>query len=290
MHKIKKKSILRYMRLLFFLFCCVISALGSWYAWEHTSELRQFVNKHIPSSQLRTLEIRYSAEEIMQAHKTELLKSPEYTFLEPKLLFYPYVLMEVKYSKGNGETNEGILLWGLNDGEMVIKTATWEKTHGFEDCLAAKIDKNDFRILDALIVNGGMVERDKLYTLFNVDQASVDHWIDRCREKKLIATSGNKLRLHVQNAILKNEPVTLIDQPLVTQPANTLRRVKGRYSITQITHLAEIAFGQEFAIRKTEEVFLPIYAISVQNPDGSIFTTHWNALNGKKLDKGFSIQ
>jgi hypothetical protein len=272
------------MRIIIYLI--ILSALGTsgWYAWQHGGPIRKYIDNHLPANSYCTLEIRHSAEEIMQAQKTNLLKNQGYSFLEPKLLFYPYLLMDVKYSKQGSATSEGILLWGLNDGEMVLHTGTWEKTHGFEDCLAAKANKNDFKIIEALIANGGIIDREKLYQTFNVDADAIDAWVDSCRQKKLVVNSGNKFRLHFQNPRLQTEPVTTIDQLLVTQPAKYSQQKKARYTSSQIKRLAQTAFGTDFAIRKTEKVFLPVFAISVQNPDGSILTTHWNALNGKKFD------
>jgi hypothetical protein len=275
------------MRLITILVVALLVGWGGYYAFKHSEPIRQFAHNALPSGEFRTLEIRYSAEEIMQSHKNELLKNSSYSFLEPKLLFYPYLMMDVKYAKGRGATGEGILLWGLNDGEMVIHTGTWEKTHGFEDCLAAKADKNDFKIIQTLVENGGIIDREKLYGFFNVDQEVIDRWTESCRIKKIIATGGNQLRLHLQNPLLKTEPATILDQPLVTQPAKHFHKVKGEYSTNQIKHFAQIAFGYDFAIRRTQEVYLPIYALAVQNPDGSVFTTYWNALNGKKMDTGF---
>jgi hypothetical protein len=274
-------------RKIFFICLLATLGLGSWYVWQHSGNLGQVAQGYLPSSEFRTLEIRHSADEIMQAHKSEFLKNQGYVFLEPKLLFWPYLLMEVKYSKGNRATGEGELLWGLNDGEMVIHTATWEKTHGFEDCLAARADKNDFKILEALAEHGGSMEREKIYNLFNVDQEIIDGWLESCRTKKLIACSGNKFRLHLEKPLLKTEPITTVDQSLVMQPAKNVQKMRATYSENQIKNLAQIAFGQEFAIRRCQHVYLPVHSISVQNPDGSTLTTYWNALNGKKLE-GFN--
>ena len=66
----------------------------------------------------------------------ELLKDTDHVFLEPTLKFVPYLLMDVKYIRTQDKTGEGVILWGLVDGEMVINTGTWEKTHGFTDCIA----------------------------------------------------------------------------------------------------------------------------------------------------------
>ena len=273
------------MSMRFILLVGVLSILGfgSWYSWEHVAPVRQFVFQKLSTNEFRTLEIRYSAEEIMETHKTELLKNQGYAFSEPKLLFYPYLLMDVKYSKGRSSTTEGIVLWGLNDGEMVVDTATWESTHGFEDCLVAKADKNDFKLLEVLAESGGALDREKIYRHFNVDPEVIDRWIESCREKKLVVISGNKYRLHFQNPHLQSEPITALDQPLVTLPTQYSHKIKGRYSPSQIKHFAQTAFGADFAMRRTQEVFLPVYSIAIQNPDGSTLTTYWNALNGQRF-------
>ncbi|MFN0064647.1 MAG: hypothetical protein ACKVOH_00235, partial [Chlamydiales bacterium] len=80
-------------------------------------------------------------------------------------------------------------------------------------------------------------------------------------------------------------PITHLAEPLVTQEGKSNVKMKKRYSVSQIRKLTEIAFGTNFAIRKMQQVFLPVYMISVQNPDGSVRTTHWNALNGQRFDR-----
>jgi hypothetical protein len=110
---------------------------GGWYTWDKVDFVRNIIENKLLAKEFRTLELRYSADQIIQNHREELLKDDHYSLLDPELLFHPYLLMEVKYSKPNNLTGEGILLWGLIDGEMVLDTQTWEKTHGFEDCLLA---------------------------------------------------------------------------------------------------------------------------------------------------------
>ena len=92
--------------------------------------LPQMKNKTLDflhSKQFKTLEVRYSAEAIMDAHKRELLKDNEQVFLEPSLKFHPYLLMEVKYTANQDKTGEGVILWSLVDGEMVINTNFWKR-------------------------------------------------------------------------------------------------------------------------------------------------------------------
>ncbi len=272
------------MRLFWGLSILATFCIGGWYAWENVSPLRKFVHEKLNTTGFQTLEIRHLADEIMESNKTSLLKDSNYAFLEPQLYFYPYLLMEIKYSKDRTCTQEGTLLWGLMDGEMVVDTQTWETTHGFEDCLLANADKNDFKVIKSLIKQGGSSGSDFLYSDFNVEQKVLDGWLSSCCSKKLVVACGNHYRLHFEDPRLEIKPITKLNQALVTQPTKHSLKVKNRYSLTQIKKLAQIAFGGDFAIRKTEHVYLPVYKIGVQNPDGSTRTVFFNALNGKPLE------
>ena len=259
-------------------------AAGGWYVWDRFPILQDIIEEKIHSRDFHTLEVRFSADDIMKRHKNELLKGKGYSYLEPKLTFYPYLMMDMKFSRDQIFTEEGMLLWGLYDGEMVVDTGTWERSHGFEDCLLARATKNDFKVLRAILQMGSSIDREQLYKKFKVEPESVDKWVASCRDKKLIVSAGNKFRIHLQNPQIEMVPITHLAEPLVTQPTKSAVKVNKRYGVSQIKNLTEIAFGNNFAIRKMQQVFLPVYQISIQNPDGSIRITHWNALNGKAFD------
>ncbi|MCH9610465.1 MAG: hypothetical protein S4CHLAM81_12390 [Chlamydiales bacterium] len=246
--------------------------------------LQDLVEEKVHSRNFHTLEIRFSADDIMRRHKNELLKGKGYSYLEPKLAFYPYLMMDMKFSRDHIFTEEGMLLWGLYDGEMVIDTGSWETSHGFEDCLLVHASKNDFKVLRAILEMGSAIDREQLYKKFKVEPEVVDKWVASCRDKKLIVSSGNKFRIHLQNPQIESIPITNLAEPLVTQPTKSAVKMKKRYSVSQIKKLTEIAFGSNFAIRKMQQVFLPVYQIAIQNPDGSVRTTYWNALNGEAFD------
>jgi len=256
---------------------------GGYWTWNYQPKVRAKIEDLLSSATFQTLEVRYSAESIMEAHKKELLKDTDHVFLEPTLKFVPYLLMDVKYIRTQDKTGEGVILWGLVDGEMVINTGTWEKTHGFTDCIASNATRHEFKIINALAARGGSWDRDGLSKFLNIENNILDTWVDSCRKKSLIVQNGNTYRLHLQNPKLQVIPETKLDQWLVTKPTKHALRVKKRYRPAQIENIARAAFGNDFAIRKTTEIFLPVYSIVVQNPDGSQMTTYWNALNGKRL-------
>ncbi len=273
----------------FILFCITGFFLlsGGMYFWKQkppSLESYKEMLAEFTKQQIETLEIQYTAEGIMASHEKELLKGQGYIFLDPQLLFQPYIVMDVKYTQKKGDPKEGKLLWSLMDGEMVLDTKSWEKTHGYEDFLLAKATSNDLKLIQAVIDGGGSIDREQLYGKFKIDSDQVDRWITSCRAKKLLFASGSKLKLHLQTPKLAQEPITLFAHYPVLSPIQNATKMKKKYSSTQIKGLLQKAFGEDFAIRKTEEIFLPIYQITVQNPDDSYSRSYWNALTGKRFE------
>lgn len=265
------------------------AVFGGYHYLNKSEKLQNFVSQKFDSGTFHTLEIRYTPDSIMEAHRQELLTDSNHTFLTPTLHFYPYLLMEVKYSASDSKTNEACILWSMDDGEMVTTTATWEMSHGFEDCIKANVDRNDFKIINSLASNHGTMSRKELGDYIHVEPEVLERWIDSCKKKKLVVQNGNHYRLHFQTPKLKLRPETALDHYLVTQPYKNALRQPKKYSRRQIERIANLAFESDFTIRNITEIFLPVYRIDVQNPDGSVLTTYWNALNGKKFDKLHSI-
>ena len=260
------------------------------WVWFNYPETRVYISKIANNKNFNTLEVRYSAETIMDKYRKELLKDSNHTYLEPDLRFHPYLLMEVKYNRSSDKTGEGVILWSLVDGEMVINTASWEMTHGFKDCIGYGADKDDFKIINTLASKGGSLDRESISKILNVDADVLDQWLDGCRRKSLIVQTGNNYRLHFQNPKIQVLPETKIDQSIVTKSGKYKARITKRIRSSQIESIARSAFGDGFAIRKKTEIFLPVYSIVVQNPDGSLTTTYINALNGKKLSQSHHIE
>lgn len=267
--------------------CLAVFFAGFW-AWNFAPHFRTKVEDFFTSNTFQTMEVRYSAEHIMETHRKDLLKDSEHVFLEPTLKFYPYLLMEVKYNRSNDRTGEGVILWGLVDGEMVINASTWEKTHGFGDCIASNATRQEFKIINALAGHGSSWDREGLSKFLNIENHMLDAWAETCRKKSLIVQSGNTYRLHLQNPRLQVIPETKLDLSLVTKHIKQhVDRAKKHFRAAQIEQIARAAFGPDFAIRKTSEVFLPVFSITVQNPDGSLMTSYWNALNGARISQPF---
>jgi hypothetical protein len=278
------------MRILLTLVTVACAGYGLYWVSSTHPEIKTKIEEVLDTGYFHTLEVRYGANQIMESHRRELLKDNRHKYLEPLLKFYPYLLLEVKYTLSDEKTREGVVLWDLTDGEMVIDTKNWEKTHGFGDCINANTSRHEFKILNILAKKGGSIDRDGLSKALQVENDILDGWIDSCRKKKLIVQSGNRYRLHLERPKLKTAPQTQIEERLVTKPYRHAIRLPRRFSISQIEQLAKSAFGNDFAIRKTTDVYLPVHSIVVQNPDGSIHSSHWNALNGKRLSQTYYVE
>ncbi len=256
---------------------------GLYYFTNTHPEIKAKVMDIVYSGDFHTLEARLSARQIMDGNRRRLLKDDRHTFLEPTTLFTPYLLMEIKYTKLDHTTGEGILLWDLIDGEMVMNTQGWDKTHGYADCIKARLSKNELKLVNLLAERGGALDRGTLVKILSAENETLDKVIDSCRRKKLIVLSGNQFRLHLKNPKISVVPETIIDDHLVTKSLKNAQRLSQRFSQWQIRQLAEATFGPDFAIRSTLMVYLPIYSITVGNPDGTVHTSYWNAISGKEI-------
>lgn len=261
-----------------------IAAVGGYWLWNHNGSLWDNIHYYVENGEIMTLEARYTPEQIMEAHRRDLLVDAQHAYDAPDYKFHPYLLMDVKYIDSDRKTREGVILWSLLDGEMVINTDTWDKTHGFEDAINADANVNDFRILNALARDSGQLSREQLQKELHIENDTLNSWIESARKKQLVIVKGNIVQLHFQNPKILVTPNTKINHWLVTKPYENTQRVSRKYSNSQIEKVAKAAFGNEFTVRTIQEVFLPVYRIGVLNPDGSVLTTYWNALNGQRIN------
>lgn len=271
------------MRIVLSLILSAAAGVGYWQYQKGNFDPKKTLDSLMNKEGFPTLEIRYSASQIMEANRRDLIKDMRHKYLDPELMFYPYLLLDVKFTLRE-KTKEGILLWDMVDGEMVIDTKDWQKTHGFADCIKAVADKNEFKLIKTLAKKGGQSDREALLKSLSIENDLLENWIDSCRRKKLIVLSGNKYRLHIERPILEALPETRIEERLVTKTLNNASRATKRFSAGQIERMCKAAFGIDFVIKKSSLIHLPVHSIVVQNPDGSVHTTHWNALNGRRLN------
>lgn len=264
----------------------IVIGWGGWWIWQNT-ETKEIIYQYIENGTLVTLESKYTPQQIMEAHRAELIGKEKRTYQESSLHYSPYLLLEVKYYTEDKKSREGILLWGMENGEIVLNTETWETTHGFKDCLDCEANRNDFKVLQALARKSGLLSIEELQKDLHVEREMLEGWIESAQKKHLIVQKGNLIHLHFENPKILVSPQTEIKQYLVSKPFVSIQKGAKTYSRAQIVKLAKTAFGNEFTIRHEQEIFLPVYGISVLNPDGSTHVSEWNAINGQRI-KGHS--
>ena len=268
-----------------FLIGALALAFGSWYTWEqYSDELIDLVQDSQKKGSIITFELATSPDLMAQKLQKELLKSPEHSFGQTVVKFVPYLLMDIKYPREDKKTEEAKVLWSLENGEMVLDTATFETTHGFEDCINSQASEDDFRILHALSRKCGVLTKEGIADELGMDPDVLQDRLEVLRKKHLISLRQENIRLHFQSPLLRVQPQTKFAQSFVTKEVAPGMQIKAKYSKDACRKVAKAAFGHDFAIRYEEIVFVPIFLIEVKNPDGSILKTYWNGLTGKKYD------
>jgi hypothetical protein len=262
----------------------ILLVCGGWWAWHSIAftNWKDQILQYIDNRDIVTLEARFSPQQIIEAHRSELLGNDKRTLQNTILKYYPYLLLDVKYPD-QAKTREGVLLWGLNDGEMVLNTETWEKTHGFRDCLECQATRSDFKILQALARRQGIMTSEELQKELQVEREILNSWIEGAKKKHLIVQKGNSWQLHFENPKLLVTPQTKIQQHLVSKPLGEGQKMAKTYSRGQIIEMTQAAFGADFKIRSEQEIFLPVYSLEILNPDESMQISEWNALTGQRI-------
>ena len=256
---------------------------GGWWLYTTNEHVTGFVQQYVENGEFITLKARYTPEQIMELHRKELLVDDQHSYKESAIKYQPYLLLDVKYSQADKKTREGILFWSLVNGEMVLNSDTWEQTHGFEDAINANATRTDFQLMYALAKNKGTANFDQLKKELHVENETLQTWVNSALGKHLVIQKGNDIQLHFQDPKILVMPETKGNDMLVKKPYNYAQRMTRKYNVNQIQKIAKVAFGDDFTIRRSTEVFLPVYSIEVLNPDGSIFTSYWNAVNGQRI-------
>lgn len=277
--EINERSFFRFPILLFFIFV----VLGGWWVWEYHVVWKDLLYQYIENHEIMTLESKYTPEQIMESHRQELLGAGgKRSFLDPSNKYFPYLLLDVKYSEDN-KSREGVLLWSMTDGEVVLNTNTWETTHGFKDCLECRASRQDFKILRTLAHHPGPISFEELLKELHLERDILEPWVEETKQKHLVVQKGGLLQLHFENPKILITPQTQVKHHFVSKPIQSAQRVARVFSRNQIVEMAKAAFGTDFTIRSEQEIYLPAYSLGVVNPDGSVHHSDWNAITGQRM-------
>jgi hypothetical protein len=258
---------------------------GSWWLYHNNDKVEQFVDSYSSKGKNQpflALEAQYTAAEIEEAHRSELPDDRVDDNIQPALLLYPYLLLDVVYNNPDQRSREAVILWNMDNGEIVLDTNTWQTTRGLGRLVDAQADQSDYEIVKALSAAGGKTRRDHLVRALKTDVGTADEWLDNARNKGLIVQEGNSYRLRDPNLRLNSFVATNINGRLATKPYARTKKQSTTFNKEQIKLAAQAILPPNVTVRELKEVFLPVYGISLTHPDGSIETTYWNALNGQK--------
>lgn len=272
------------MRLLMTLLTLAISGYGFFWMTDKHPDLKQKAEELLNFRSTTALETRFDSSQVMETYQKKLLKEKGSRYLDPTLKFFPHLLLEVKYCDSKKRTKEGFILWDLTDGEMVLNTKTWDKTHGFADCILTNVNSNEIRLLHVFADQGGTCETVTLLKKARIDLPILEILLRSCLKKNLITSLGdNKYRLHLEDPKLIVTPETKLHEQLTTHPHKGVERATKNFSRAQVERLIKMSFGESFSVRSATELYLPVHRIAIQKPDGSVRTAHFNALTGKEL-------
>lgn len=252
-----------------------LASLAIWTVWHHLD--------YVENGDFLTLEARYTPDEILDAQRTRLLGGSARSFKNVSIKYHPYLMLEVKYLSPDKQSREGNVLWSLYDGEILLNSETGDRTHGYHDAIVNQATRNDYKLLHALAKQGGALPLDQLQRELRLDEDGIDNWVNSARTKHLVTQKGNAIQLHFQNPKLVLTPQSIIAQRVVTKPYAQADWLPKRFSSSQIQAGAKAAFGSDFSVRSTQEIYLPLFSVEVLNPDGSVMTSYWNPLNGRQV-------
>lgn len=271
------------MKLIFTLISLCSLGYGLWWFADSHPEVKNKFESYVKLGEVNALEIRHTSEQIMEENRKSLLRKSGAIYLDPILKFYPYLLLEVKFTPSNNKTKEGIILWDLTDGEMVLDSEDWEKSHGYGDFMQMSVQDQEFKILHYISKKGKASDEAKIAEDLKTDSHVIDIWLKNCIRKGLVIAAQDGYRLHLEKPNLANIPETKLKRRPLTKPMKAEYKVAQQFSSARVERMAKVAFGKTFSIRRSSLIFLPVYNITVQNPSGSVHTSFWNATNGIRL-------
>jgi len=272
---------MRHPRFFFLIVFAIFSgmALSFW-----GGNLGHAIQRYVENEEFLVLKQKYTADDIVEAHRKELFGEKDASLDDVSLQFHPHLLMEVAYQTSSHRLGKGVLLWSLVDGEMVIDASSWEKTRGFSRALQAKADFQDFLVLNTLARFDGELSLQRLYRELRMDKGVFLSVMQRVKDKSLVMQKDAKVSLLGLNSCFPIAPRTTIGSWFMNRSYAHAKCVKVRYSEDEVQELALAAFGdRDFKIIRSSRVYIPVYNVLVRNHfDGSLDFSAWNGMTGGK--------
>lgn len=272
-----------------FVLLLLVTAAG-YIFWFHKDQLEYYLSTSLESPDKDETILCFEAKITPQLLQQRLEKNisrnqqpPQVVWGEGRICYAPHLLVDVKYTLDGKTTKTGRMLWDLVTSELVLDTNQFETTRGFQDCLQSQATAEDFRILRLLSQNNGLLSKEQLQRELTLDEELLSARIESLKKKQLVVKVNETIRIHVDNPILGIEPTTKLTLPLSKITVKRHLLLPQEQTHQQLLSMIQVAFGPTVGIKGYKKLFIPVIELNRVNPDGSITTSHWNAVNGRPL-------
>ena len=130
---------------------------------------------------------------------------------------------------------------------MILDTKTWEKTHGFADCILNHAHEQEYKVLKALSDFGGSCDTRSLLSKLGIEMHLLEMVLRSCLKKNLIISCGeDKYRLHLEKPNMVAIPETIFHERLTTRARKKANRTPNQFSKGQVPKNCQNLFCRPF--------------------------------------------
>lgn len=265
--------------------CSTLALLGfgGFAALEYHPEWKTSLTSLLNSPTL-ALTPKYDLQHALNAIEPTLRSQQYILAQQTKTEYLPLAILSIKYPTSSySTTKEGIEIWDLFQGEMVLHANVWDLSHGFSDCLTQLVTADEFSILLVLSQQNGALSLNTLARKLALEPEHLEKTLQNCTRKHLVLEKDGSYKIHMHKPLLHISPETVIHSPLTTEKKSITNKLPKKYSVNKIGKIAETCFGPGFHIKEKTEVCLPIYVFTIKSADGSLSQRYFNSFNGKEM-------
>ncbi len=254
---------------------------GGFFALEYHPEWKTTITSLLDSP-VQSLTPKYDIQHALNMLEPTLRSQQYILAQQTKTEHLPLAILSVKYPFQE-TTKEGIEIWDLVCGEMILHADVWDQSHGLSECLTQWVTSDEFSILVTLAQLKGSLSLNALAEKLSVEPERLVQILQKCMHKHLILEKNGNYKIHMHNPILKVPPETVVHSQLTIEKKNVTNKLPKKHSVHKVSKTAEALFGPGFHVKEHAEAFLPIYVFTIKSADGSLSQRYFNSFNGKEM-------
>ncbi|RDB31734.1 hypothetical protein [Candidatus Similichlamydia laticola] len=189
---------------------------------------------------------------------------PEASLLDIRQEFVPYLKLRANHIQESLSVESGVILWSLRDGEMVLNTKTWGKTHGLGDCLRARVNAKELQLLRFVSQQERhTIALSRLQNIFRQQgEKQTELALESCIDKGLLVRQGSHVMLYFHNPIWPSLPYTQENRLIAWTSLERRQTIQAMFHAENVLPFIEQLFvGKQLRVRSYQIVFLPIYRL-----------------------------